>query len=97
MNIKGMTKVKIWSYSIILIFCVLVIGCASEKSKKEKAIEFIQVKSEDMINDYIRDQGIAESKYKNKNIKLTGNVFSKGQFKNGTDFFVVTNSKYAAL
>ena len=96
MNIKVMAMGKLWIYSIIFIVCFLVLGCASENSKKEKAVEFIQVKSEDMINDYIRDQGTAESKYKNKNIKLTGNVLRKGQFKNGTDFFVVTNSKYAA-
>lgn len=96
MNNISFVKKYIVVYVVLFLVCFFITGCGTEKMKKEKQIQFIQVKSEDMINDYIRDQGTAENKYKNKNIKLTGNVLHKGQFKNGNNFFVVTNNKYAA-
>ena len=35
-----------------------------------------------MLNDYIRDQGTAETKYKNKKVSITGKVQHKSQFDN---------------
>lgn len=81
-------------FFIISMLCVtmLFFGCGGGK----KEAQYLQVKAENMIDDYIRDQGSAEAKYKGKNIELTGNVISKGQFNNGNSFYVVVASKYAA-
>lgn len=87
---------NILRYILVFMVCFFLQGCDGNNVLQEKPVQFIQVKSEDMINDYIRDQGSSEKKYKNRNIKLTGNVLDKGQFKNSSNFFVVTNSKYAA-
>ena len=46
-----------------------------------------------MINDYIRDQGGAEQKYKDKKVIVTGKVIDKNQFNNSQDYamLIATN------
>ena len=81
---------------VIFLFLLLIVsGCGdATSSKSQTAITpTIEVKSEEIINDYIRDQTSAEQKYKNKNVKLTGKVVTKGQFKNSSNFFIVTEIK----
>lgn len=78
---------------VVLLFLLLILsGCDTTRSSKAITPP-IEVKSEEIINDYIRDQTSAEQKYKNKNVKLTGKVINKGQFKNSSDFFIVTGVK----
>ena len=82
---------------VIFLFLLLIVsGCGdATSSKSQTAITpTIEVKSEEIINDYIRDQTSAEQKYKNKNVKLTGKVVTKGQFKNSSNFFIVTGLKH---
>ena len=47
-----------------------------------------------MIADYVRDISTANQKYENKNIKITGQVISKGQFKNTSNFFIIAGTDY---
>jgi hypothetical protein len=89
------TSVKVlFAMFIVLAVCC---GCGSSGAKKEvekpKAPPAISVKSEDILNDYIRDIGTAEQKYKNKNVKITGKVLKKGQFKNSQNFYIRTNAQ----
>ena len=70
---------------LLLVFsliCMVVAGCGASKSST------ITVKAEDMLNDYIRDQGTAESKYKDKKISITGKVLHKAQFTNSNDYLL---------
>ena len=70
---------------LLLVFsliCMVVAGCGDSKSST------ITVKAEDMLNDYIRDQGTAESKYKDKKISITGKVLHKAQFTNSDDYLL---------
>ena len=80
---------------LLLLFLLLTLSaCGSNTSSKSPAITpTMEVKSEEIIDDYIRDQTSAEQKYKNKNVKLTGKVVTKGQFKNSSNFFIVTEIK----
>lgn len=52
------------------------------------------IKAEDMIKDYIRNEMIAEDKYKEKTITVTGSVVSKYQFSNSVSYGVVICDKY---
>ena len=91
----------------LLIMCVclslLVFGCSGKSSDKPdkkveapKEIYYMEVKANDIMNDYIRDTSIAESKYKNKNVHITGQLVKKGQFTNSSNFYAVIAHKYAA-
>lgn len=40
----------------------------------------IVVEADEMLEDYIRDQGSAEKKYRGKNITISGIVYAKNQF-----------------
>ena len=55
----------------------------------------IEVKADDMIDDYIRDQSTAEQKYKGKDIAVTGTLLVKTQFGNSQDYNMVIASKTA--
>lgn len=46
----------------------------------------VSVKSETMIDDYIRDQASAGQKYHNKTIHVTGNLLRKDQFGDSMDY-----------
>lgn len=81
---------------LMLLFLLLVVsGCDSGGSSNSQSsiTKPMEVKSEEIIDDYIRDQTSAEQKYKDKNVKLTGKVISKGQFNNAADFFIIAGVK----
>ena len=89
---------------IIAVFCIalMVFGCSEKSGKPDKQaaapeeIHYMEVKANDVMNDYIRDAGIAESKYKNKNVHVTGQLVKKGQFTNSSNFYAIIANRYAA-
>ncbi|MCR5175760.1 MAG: zinc ribbon domain-containing protein [Anaerovibrio sp.] len=80
---------------VFLLGCLLFAG-GGDNGSKSKGGSAIAVKSEEMLNDYIRDQGTAESKYKNKKVSITGQVQHKSQFNNSNDFNLTLELKQAA-
>ena len=85
LNFWGLRK-KLAIIMACLLITVLLVGCGSSSTKKKSDV--ITIKAEEMVNDYIRDQGTAESKYKDKNVSITGKVLHKTQFSN-TDHFLL--------
>lgn len=83
---------RIFYFLIVVVLMTFVAGCAKNFGKSN--VTYMDVKAEDMINDYIRDVGIAETKYKGRNIQLTGKLLEKGQFKNSSNFYAVLASRY---
>ena len=74
---------------IAFIVFAFIIGNGKEStnnSVKAENSQVIRVKAEEMINDYIRDQGGAEQKYKDKKVIVTGKVIYKNQFNNSQDY-----------
>ncbi|MCR5175759.1 MAG: hypothetical protein K6C05_02800 [Anaerovibrio sp.] len=69
-----------------MVACMMLAGCGSSKSGKSSSV--ISVKADEMIDDYIRDQGTAESKYKDKKVSITGKVLHKDQFTNSNDYLL---------
>lgn len=88
---------------IILGVMVFIIGFMIASNKKDtptantsqQAAQVMSVKSSDMIEDYIRDQGTAEQKYKGKTVKVSGKVIKKDQFQNSTDYYIVLEDRKA--
>ena len=81
---------------VFLSVMIITLGCGGESAKKKENQSketMIEAKSEDILNDYIRDVGTAEQKYKDKKMKITGKVIDAGQFKNSTNFYVAIESK----
>ena len=66
---------------------------STDNSVKAENSQVIRVKAEEMIDDYIRDQGGAEQKYKDKRVIVTGRVIEKNQFNNNQDYamLIATN------
>lgn len=78
--------------AVILLCVVMFSSGGSDNSRSNVAT----VKAEEMMDDYIRDQGTAESKYKDKNLNVTGMVLHKGQFKNSNNFSLTLAAQNAA-
>ena len=81
---------------IAIIVFAFIIGNGKEStdnSVKAENSQVIRVKAEEMIDDYIRDQGGAEQKYKDKRVIVTGKVIDKNQFNNSQDYamLIATN------
>lgn len=81
---------------IAFIVFAFIIGNGKEStnnSVKAENSQVIRVKAEEMIDDYIRDQGGAEQKYKDKRVIVTGKVIDKNQFNNSQDYamLIATN------
>ncbi len=53
----------------------------------------IEVKSSEMVNDYIRDQSAGDKKYKDKTVQLSGKVKWKGQFNNSQNYSITLENK----
>lgn len=53
----------------------------------------IQVKSGEMVDDYIRDQSSGDKKYKDKTVQLSGKVKWKGQFNNSQNYSITLESR----
>ncbi len=96
-NAKRKKKIMI-AVGIVVIFllgCMMFSG-GGDNGSKTKGEPAVSVKSEEMLNDYIRDQGTAETKYKNKKVSITGKVQHKSQFDNSNDFNLTLEFKHAA-
>lgn len=86
---------------IIAVLLVVVLlmafgGRGGSDSSTKGNSDTVAVKSEEMIDDYIRDQGTAEKKYKGKIITISGKVMAKGQFKNSSHYKIVLSHKNVA-
>ena len=91
-------------YVLLLLVCftVLLAGCTPPKNNNsgssapagKQDVSYLDVKAEEMLREYIRDTGIAESKYKGQNIQLTGKLQRKGQFRNSSNFYAVLVSEH---
>ena len=82
---------------ILLVFLsvfmtLIAAGCGGKSGTAE--VKYMDVKAEDILNDYIRDTGVAESKYKGKNLQVSGQLINKGQFANNTGFYALLASKH---
>ena len=53
----------------------------------------IQVKSSEIVDDYIRDQSSGDKKYKDKTVQVSGKVKWKGQFNNSQNYSITLESK----
>ena len=89
-NVGG-NKKKIWiAVGLVVLF---LIGCFAFSGGVGSNMA---VKSDEMIDAYIRDQGTAEKTYKDKNVSITGVVMHKQQFKDSNDFNITLAYKAAA-
>lgn len=95
---KISTKKKIMIAAGVVLLFLLACGIfgGGGSSSNSGSGTALAVKADDMLNDYIRDQGTAESKYKNKKVSITGQVIHKTQFNNSNDFMLVISTKHAA-
>lgn len=53
----------------------------------------IQVKSGEIVDDYIRDQSSGDKKYKDKTVQVSGKVKWKGQFNNSQNYSITLESR----
>lgn len=96
---KGYKK---WMPLGIAAAVVLVIGIAlsvSSDSSSDTSTSSggsISVKADDMINDYVRDQSSAEKQYKDKQVKVTGQLITKSQFSNSQNYGLLIGNKNMA-
>lgn len=95
-NSKKYTKIGIIVGACALVLLILVGVIANLDNNGTSDSSTISIKAEDMANDYIRDQASAEKKYKDKNIKITGQLVNKGQFENTQNYGLKIYSKPAA-
>lgn len=92
-----MKKLSLLLFSLCIIAIITGCGGNTGANKIEKtAITYMEVKSDDMLNDYILDIGTAQNRYKDKNVKITGKFLKKGQFHNSNQFYAVIGYKVAA-
>lgn len=96
---KGYKK---WMPLGIAAAVVLVIGIALSASSDSSSGTStfsggsISVKADDMINDYVRDQSSAEKQYKDKQVKVTGQLITKSQFSNSQNYGLLIGNKTMA-
>lgn len=96
---KGYKK---WMPLGIAAAVVLVIGTALSASSDSSSGTStfsggsISVKADDMINDYVRDQSSAEKQYKDKQVKVTGQLITKSQFSNSQNYGLLIGNKTMA-
>ena len=96
---KGYKK---WMPLGIAAAVVLVIGIAlsassdSSSGTSTSSGGSISVKADDMINDYVRDQSSAEKQYKDKQVKVTGQLITKSQFSNSQNYGLLIGNKTMA-
>jgi len=90
-------------FSMVLLGLTVVIalaflcGCGKTGTQKQDAkpvkAPTISVKSEKIVDDYIRDISTADKNYKNINIAVTGKVRRKGQYSDSQTFYILTIEK----
>lgn len=92
---------KKWLPLGIAVAVVLVIGIALSAGNDSSGTSTssggnISVKADDMIDDYVRDQASAEKQYKDKQVKITGQLISKSQFSNSQNYGLLIGNKTMA-
>lgn len=92
---KGFSKLLIGAIISICI-CVAVGMLVVMDNEKTGSNSQIQVKAEEMINDYIRDQATAEQRYKNKKVSVSGRLQHKNQFNNNQNYAMYIADKTVA-
>lgn len=80
---------------LLIAVLAMAVGGGGDRSSSKSGSNAIVVKSDDMINDYIRDQGTAEQKYKDKYLTVSGKVLKKGQFSNSSEYMIAMSAKDA--
>jgi len=70
-------------------------GVNEPKPVQDKQQVALVVKSETIVDDYIRDSAAAQTKYDGKTVQITGKVLHKNQFSNSVDFCVTLYTKMA--
>ena len=82
---------------------VMVTGCANpfgsfsnKKDETPKNVNYMEVKADDLINDYVSDANSAQNKYKNKNVRISGKLIRKGQFTNNNNFYAVIANRHTS-
>lgn len=99
---KGDSKSKkiiigVLAVVVLLVGAISILGSNESKSdSSQESASVISIKAEELMKDYIRDQGTAETKYKNKEVNVTGKVLSKSQFHNSNNFFMMLATTYVA-
>lgn len=74
--------------AVVIVVLACIIGFSDSGSTSKEP-----VKASTIIEDYIRDQGTAEKTYKDKNIKVTGQLVRKFQFSNTSDYALVLHEQ----
>lgn len=65
----------------------------SDDGNSKRKGSTIQIKAEDLANAYEQDSSAAEEKYKNKSVKVTGQLINKYQFKNSQNYGLIIYDK----
>lgn len=81
--------------AVVLMLVVGIIALGSDNDFSSSSSTVLTVKADEVIDDYIRDQGTAESKYKDKKVNITGKVLRKDQFANSNNFSLTLAGKNA--
>lgn len=81
---------------VVVIGIALSAGNDSSSGTSTSTGGTISVKADDMIDDYVRDQASAEKQYKDKQVKVTGQLISKSQFSNSQDYGLLIGNKNMA-
>lgn len=102
---NGSTRLRKILWVVVGVLAILVIGVvgliltdkrgASDTKTTQETTQVISAKASDMVEDYIRDQGTAEQKYKGKTVRISGKVMRKDQFHNSTDYYIVLEERKA--
>lgn len=84
---------RIFYFLLCCLITALIMGCGGG-SKSSKDVTYMTVKAQEMMDDYIRDTGMAQSKYVGKNVQVSGKLVKKGQFNNSSEFYAIIASTY---
>ena len=76
-------------------FAVFRDGSKGSESSTSNSGNVVVIKSETLVDDYIRDSASANTKYGNKTVQITGKVLYKNQFTNDVSFCVTLYAKSA--
>lgn len=84
---------RILCFLLCCLISALIMGC-SGGSKSSNDVAYMTVKAQEMMDDYIRDTTMAQSKYLGKNVQITGKLVRKGQFNNSSEFYAIIASTF---
>lgn len=80
---QGVSKMLIGAFLGVCLILGLVLVVSNKETGSNSQI---QIKADEMIKDYIRDQATAEKKYKDKKVSVSGMLLHKSQFNNSQDY-----------